>query len=88
MDGWNLPPGCTDKMIDDHFGGKEPEPDGNYVVRRIDYSQHKDPDDGVMVDAEEFTNEAEAKKECDYYSKKYGYAEVFDYDRDKVIYSK
>lgn len=86
MGGSNLPPGVTDKMIDDHFGGGEPEPDGTYTVRRIDYSQNKNPDEGVMIDAGEFENEEEAKTECRSLAKKYGFAEVFDHDRNKVIF--
>lgn len=32
MSGWNLPPGCTDRMVDEAFGYSS-EPRGTYRVR-------------------------------------------------------
>ena len=81
MTGWNLPPGCTDRMVDEAFGGKEGRR-GTYTVvvtRTVEQSITLQIDASSEDEArEDALNEASSNmnwKEMD----------AFDYEVESVI---
>ena len=80
MTGWNLPPGCTDRMVDEAFGAADRR--GTYTVvvtRTVEQS--------ITIEIES-TSEDEARDEAiDQASGMLGWKEMdaFDYDVESVV---
>jgi hypothetical protein len=70
MSGWNLPPGCTTKMLDDATIGYEREPNATEVSVRELLEAAKVPDDIIdKIDDmlyQHFSNEEQLQLEQDY----------------------
>ncbi len=70
MSGWNLPPGCTIRMLDDATIGYEREPNATEVSVRELLEAAKVPDDIIdKIDDmlyQHFSNEEQLQLEQDY----------------------